>query len=154
MLLMKMWVSQSYILNTWVNYKQLYSVQIERCDLWGSQTVRRREWQVPAAFFIFSAKSSCQKEEEWKHCILVIYKNCHSLYVVFLIFSSILSNLKSTFCCFSLHVTATSEYNVHVCIYTVMYFTYGYNNDVNNYFFFLGLLYCEASAKTWVLSWT
>ena len=50
--------------------------------------------------------------------------------------------------CFSLHVTATSEYNVHVCIYTVMYFTYGYNNDVNNYFFLLGLLYCEASAKT------
>ena len=56
------------------------------------------------------------------------------------------------FYCFSLHVTATSEYNVHVCIYTVMYFTYGYNNDVNNYFFLLGLLYCEASAKTWVLS--
>ena len=58
MLFMKMWVSQSYILNTWVNYKQLYSVQIERCDLWGSQTVCRRKWQVPAAFFIFSAKSS------------------------------------------------------------------------------------------------
>ena len=52
------------------------------------------------------------------------------------------------FYCFYLHVTATSEYNVHVCIYTVMYFTYGYNNDVNNYFFLLGLLYCEASAKT------
>ena len=35
---------------------------------------------------------------------------------------------------------------------SVMYFTYGYNNDVNNCFFLLGLLYCEASAKTWVLS--
>ena len=29
-------------------------------------------------------------------------------------------NFKSMFYCFSLHVTATSEYNVHVCIYTVM----------------------------------
>lgn len=71
-------------------------------------------------------------------CCIFRFSNINIFYQIF----------KSMFYCFSLHVTATNEYNVHVCIYTVMYFTYGYNNDVNNYFFLLGLLYSEASAKT------
>ena len=42
-----------------------------------------------------------KKEEKWKCCLIIILKNCHSLYVVFFIFSSILSNFKSMFYCFS-----------------------------------------------------
>ena len=46
---------------------------------------------------------SCEKkkkEEKWKHCIIIILRNCLSSYVLFLVFSSILPNFKSV-CCFT-----------------------------------------------------